>query len=215
MQQPEANLLRGQESDGGGYKCERGEDIPTLDTSWRSYLQRDDIVINGEKKISGTAAKLGRSSAYHHCTLLVHVDTTNLSRALNNKHSSHIITNATKSIRSPVENLASNSDRDNLTEELEKAIAGELSDADIIDVQPTEQNFTGLNKIIGGYQSWSWIFGKSPKFDIIVGNEKFTISNGKILLDQEFPFDRNLLEHLQNSPNSNYQILANIIKYIL
>ena len=25
----------------------------------------------GEKKVSGTAAKLGRESAYHHCTLLV------------------------------------------------------------------------------------------------------------------------------------------------
>ena len=31
---------------------------------------RDDIML-GEKKVSGTAAKLGRESAYHHCTLLV------------------------------------------------------------------------------------------------------------------------------------------------
>ena len=143
------------------------------------------------------------------------MDTTNLSQALNNPHSSHIITNATKSIRSPVENLASDSHPENLTQELEKAIAGELSDVNIIDVQPSEQNFTGLNKIIEGYQSWSWIFGKSPKFDIIVGNEKFTISNGKILLDEQLPFDPNLLEPLENSGNSNHQILARLIKYIL
>lgn len=36
-------------------------------------------------QISGTAAKLGRPNAYHHCTLLVNVNKTALSLALEKK----------------------------------------------------------------------------------------------------------------------------------
>ena len=43
---------------------------------------RDDVML-GPKKVSGTAAKLGRDAAYHHCTLLLNVDTSNLHAALN------------------------------------------------------------------------------------------------------------------------------------
>ena len=43
---------------------------------------RDDVML-GSKKVSGTAAKLGRDAAYHHCTLLLNVDTSNLHSALN------------------------------------------------------------------------------------------------------------------------------------
>ena len=70
-----------------------------------SVNSRDDLIVNGERKVSGTAAKIGRKSAYHHCTLLVNVDTTILHSALNNPASSIIESNATKSVRSPVENL--------------------------------------------------------------------------------------------------------------
>jgi len=180
-----------------------------------SVNKRDDIVIDGERKISGTAAKLGRRAAYHHCTLLVRVDTTNLKLALNNPRSSVINTNATRSIRSPVENLANKFQHHLTTEQIERSIAAEFSDANIIDVHPTEENFAGLDQIIAGYQSWNWIFGKSPKFDIIVGDEKFTIANGIITLDKELPFDCNLLEHLYYSDNQTHKILASLIKNIL
>ena len=43
---------------------------------------RDDVML-GSKKVSGTAAKLGRDAAYHHCTLLLNVDTSFLHSALN------------------------------------------------------------------------------------------------------------------------------------
>ena len=179
-------------------------------------LQRDDIVINHQRKISGTAAKLGRTAAYHHCTLLVSVDTSNLSRALNNPHSDIFLTNATKSIRSPVENLASNFQHENLTEEIERSIAAEFSSVDIIDIEPTEENYPGLDKIISGYQSWNWIFGKSPKFDIIVGDLKLTVMHGMLnLSDQQFSFDSHLLEHLCKSAQSNHQMLARLLKDIL
>lgn len=65
---------------------------------------RDDLVI-GDSKVSGTAAKLGRLNAYHHCTLLVHANKANLSRALH-KQRWNIQTNATQSTRSKVLNLS-------------------------------------------------------------------------------------------------------------
>ena len=45
-------------------------------------ITRDDVML-GSKKVSGTAAKLGRDAAYHHCTLLLNVDTSFLHSALN------------------------------------------------------------------------------------------------------------------------------------
>ncbi len=54
---------------------------------WDSYgleldvNDRDDLEWRG-RKVSGTAAKLGREVAYHHCTLLVHSDRAFLHRAL-------------------------------------------------------------------------------------------------------------------------------------
>lgn len=36
-------------------------------------------------QVSGTAAKLGKPNAYHHCTLLVNVDKANLSSTLEKK----------------------------------------------------------------------------------------------------------------------------------
>jgi lipoyltransferase 1 len=37
--------------------------------------ERDDLVaVEGKFKISGSSAKLGENSAYHHCTLLINVD---------------------------------------------------------------------------------------------------------------------------------------------
>jgi lipoyltransferase 1 len=38
------------------------------------------------QQISGTAAKLGRPNAYHHCTLLVDVDKVKLGHALHKHH---------------------------------------------------------------------------------------------------------------------------------
>lgn len=115
-----------------------------------------------------------------------------------------------------MENLASNFQHENLTEEIERSIAAEFSSVDIIDIEPTEENYPGLDKIISGYQSWNWIFGKSPKFDIIVGDLKLTVMHGMLnLSDQQFSFDSHLLEHLCKSAQSNHQMLARLLKDIL
>merc|ERR1719436_1619611 len=72
--------------------------------------ERDDIVVKGgedskeNKKISGTAAKLGPKSAYHHCTVLVDVNECVLHDALNSQ-AVGVESRATQSVRVPVKNL--------------------------------------------------------------------------------------------------------------
>ena len=115
-----------------------------------------------------------------------------------------------------MENLVSSFQHENLLEEIERAISAEFGLADILDVEPTEENFPGLDKICAGFQSWAWIFGKSPKFDINVGGIKYNVMNGMIdLSDKQLPFDCHLLEHLDQSAQSNHQLLARLLKDIL
>lgn len=52
----------------------------------RASRKRDLFFLNSiETQVSGTAAKLGRPNAYHHCTLLVDVNKSALSLALERK----------------------------------------------------------------------------------------------------------------------------------
>ena len=44
--------------------------------------ERFDLLVDGQFKISGTASKIGRNAAYHHCTLLCGTDRTFLSSLL-------------------------------------------------------------------------------------------------------------------------------------
>lgn len=44
--------------------------------------EREDLLMNNHFKVSGTASKLGRPSAYHHCTLLVDANKLNLKNSL-------------------------------------------------------------------------------------------------------------------------------------
>ena len=57
----------------------------TLKDKWNLNVgisQREDIVLDNFYKVSGTASKLGHKNAYHHCTLLVDVDSRNLHKML-------------------------------------------------------------------------------------------------------------------------------------
>lgn len=57
----------------------------TLRDKWNANVTlsaREDILLNEVYKISGTASKLGHKNCYHHCTLLVDVDSSKLVRIL-------------------------------------------------------------------------------------------------------------------------------------
>ncbi|XP_072743997.1 lipoyl amidotransferase LIPT1, mitochondrial [Anoplolepis gracilipes] len=143
--------------------------------------KRDDIIVQGDYKVSGTAAKLGRPNAYHHCTLLVDVNKTNLSSVLEKKENG-IVTNATTSTRSTIKNL-SDINRNIQMDKLISAIGWEymrtkalvLEDGRYALVQeqkgfqyinPTESWFPGIDKFVDEFRSWDWNFGKTPKFTV-------------------------------------------------
>ncbi|XP_034949986.1 lipoyltransferase 1, mitochondrial [Chelonus insularis] len=148
----------------------------------KTYInKREDIVVNGDYKISGTAAKLGRPNAYHHCTLLVDVNKKKLSLALERKEQG-IVTNATESTCSPVRNvtdLNSHIQVGNLVNAIgweylrTKALTLEDGGNYLVQQQkgfqminPTEDWFPGLNQLRSEFKSWQWNYGKSPKFTI-------------------------------------------------
>lgn len=141
--------------------------------------ERDDITLSG-KKISGTAAKLGKN-AYHHCTLLVNSNKQNLSQSLA-KDETEVITKATASVRSPIKNITDVNRHCNVPQllsaigyEFLRTPATELADGGREQVMkqrgfqllnPTEKWFPGLSAIRDNYASWDWRFGRTPKFSV-------------------------------------------------
>jgi lipoyltransferase 1 len=143
--------------------------------------ERDDILLHG-KKISGTAAKLGRPNAYHHCTLLVDCNKDHLRGALKRTGKEEIISKATASVPSPIKNLADVNKNVNV-QSLLTAIGYEFlrtTPDKLLDggreyvmqqrgfqlINPTEKWFPGLNDLRENFASWDWIYGKTPKFAV-------------------------------------------------
>lgn len=127
---------------------------------------RDDLLV-GDLKVSGTAAKLGRPSAYHHCTLLVNANKTNMSRALQ-KESSDIKTSASRSVRSKVVNLCEENPLitvGGLVSAIGREFLRHDADEQFQYVNPTDAAaFPDLDKIRTGLSEWNWCYGKTPKF---------------------------------------------------
>lgn len=137
---------------------------------------RDDIIVGGDYKISGTAAKLGRNTAYHHCTVLVGADKKQLSLAL--KGDKTITTNATESVPAPVMNLRQVCDNISVESLLgslgRKYLALPTAETQISRggsngftlINPTPDWFPGLDELQKELSSWEWLHGKSPRFTI-------------------------------------------------
>ncbi|XP_028631214.1 lipoyltransferase 1, mitochondrial [Grammomys surdaster] len=129
-----------------------------------------DLLLDGQFKISGTASKIGRTAAYHHCTLLCSTNRTALSSSLKSPYRG-IKSNATPSIPSAVKNLL---ERDStLTcEILMNAVAAEYAAYHQIDnhvnlIDPADETvFPGINSKVKELQSWEWVYGRTPKFTV-------------------------------------------------
>jgi len=160
--------------------CEAIKAVSNLDVR---VNDRDDIVFEAkeeDKKISGTAAKLGRKTAYHHCTVLVDVNECVLHDALASK-AEGVESRATQSVRVPVKNLSQLCPDISLAG-LQEALGwtflrtnvdGEIVDNETLGMQrgfqlirPEEVWFPGLDKLRREFESTQWIFGKTPKFKI-------------------------------------------------
>lgn len=149
-----------------------------------------DLLLDGRFKISGTASKIGRVAAYHHCTLLCSTDRTALSSLLKSPYQG-IKSNATPSIPSVVKNLL---DKDpTLTcEVLMNAIAAEYAAHHQIDnhinlINPADETqFPGISSKAKELQSWEWIYGWTPKFSV---NTTFHVPHGQTHLPIQVSID--------------------------
>ncbi|KAK2707757.1 lipoyl amidotransferase LIPT1, mitochondrial-like [Artemia franciscana] len=136
-----------------------------------SINPRDDIFLDTFYKISGTASKLGATNSYHHCTLLVDVDTSTLNSILTPEDIG-IISRATASVPSMTKNLVEDTPTVNV-EGIASAVANTYLEVGssslncgIQSVNPTESWFPGIGAIINELKSIEWIYDKTPKFSI-------------------------------------------------
>lgn len=146
--------------------------------------ERFDIILNGCYKISGTAARLGRTAAYHHCTLLCSADRSVLSSVLKSSCTG-IKSNATASVPSPVTNLTDH-DASLHPELLMDVIASRYNkefalDCPVVTVDPgSEVLLPGIHKVTSDLKNWDWVYGKTPKFSICTS---FMVENTNIGLE--------------------------------
>lgn len=145
-----------------------------------SANHRDDVIVGHDLKVSGTAAKLGHQSAYHHCTLLVRTDKQQMKLALQGDKS--IQSKATASIPALTMNL-SDANEDISVEKLIASIGrrylefpSEKSDSSsqqIVQlsngytlINPTDDWFPGLGKLETELASYTWLHDKTPRFTV-------------------------------------------------
>lgn len=140
---------------------------PNLDVK---ATERFDILLNGHHKISGTAAKLGRTAAYHHCTLLCSADRALLSAVLK-PTCQGIKSNATPSVPSPVKNLLDEDptlDCDTIMNAVASQYNTEFGFSSPVSlVDPSDElSFPGIQTMSHELQTWQWTLGRTPKFSI-------------------------------------------------
>lgn len=132
--------------------------------------ERFDILLNGHHKISGTAAKLGRTAAYHHCTLLCSADRALLSAVLK-PTCQGIKSNATQSVPSPVKNLLDEDptlDCDTIMDSVASQYNTEFGfSSPVTLVDPSDElSLPGIQRMARELLAWEWTFGRTPKFSI-------------------------------------------------
>lgn len=128
---------------------------------------RDDVVVDGIFKISGSAAKLGKYSSYHHCTLLCDVDLDRLNRAIMPRMVA--TSRATQSVSSHVINLKDIEPSLNVNEiitSVARTYMQENQHPKILSMDIFRKNFTEIHKIKNELLTWEWIFGKTSPFTI-------------------------------------------------
>ncbi|XP_037713101.1 lipoyltransferase 1, mitochondrial [Drosophila subpulchrella] len=142
--------------------------------------ERDDIVVRN-KKISGTAAKLGHPNSYHHCTILASANKLHLGESLVREPANYI-SRATASVPSQIRNLVDVNRMVNVSQlrsavgyEYLRTAATTLEDGGSTQtmkqrgfqlINPTEKWFPGIEELRSNYSSWDWVIGKTPKFTV-------------------------------------------------
>uniref|UniRef100_A0A1I7Y9E1 BPL/LPL catalytic domain-containing protein n=1 Tax=Steinernema glaseri TaxID=37863 RepID=A0A1I7Y9E1_9BILA len=133
--------------------------------------ERDDMILQpGDRKVSGTAARIARGRAYHHFTLLVDVDLPFLKNTLKSPWVDRIQTNATRSVPAKAVGYLGQEVFGVTVDEVESVVVDTFrSSCEKSSIIETS-SFTGAGDAIAKNEAtireWSWIFGKTPKFTI-------------------------------------------------
>jgi len=128
---------------------------------------RNDITVD-EKKISGSAFKLGSDRAFHHGTLLIKADLSKISNYLT-PDKKKLQSKGIKSVKSRVANL-SDFNPDINHEKLCEAIIeeffetyGERCEVEVLDHEQLKE-IPHLQNYFDQMSDWNWRFGKTPDF---------------------------------------------------
>lgn len=133
------------------------------------FSGRNDIIADG-KKFSGNAFCHRKGGSFHHGTILINVDKSNLARYLQ-VSKDKIESKGIASVRSRVCNLTEyNPDinNENMTQALFAAFEKEYG-------EPLPYGFTPearleVKKLAKRNAEWEWLFGNTPHFDITIKN---------------------------------------------
>lgn len=132
---------------------------------------REDILLNGFYKVSGTASKLGRLNTYHHLTLLLNVDKNKLFRYLDSPFSTiGVNCRATQSLKTNVMNLMESipsADFNSLVDVIgRKFLNQQVNEHNFKFISPCDSDFPGLQTIYSELTDRTWIYAKTSKFTI-------------------------------------------------
>ncbi|XP_068717871.1 lipoyl amidotransferase LIPT1, mitochondrial-like isoform X3 [Montipora capricornis] len=149
--------------------------VEVLRERWKLDVEassRDDILIDGTFKISGSSSKLGHAVAYHHCTLLLNVNEELLKYLLQPSYA-HISSKATQSKRSSVMNLSIKDQAIgyySVTDAISQQFCQKYAPGEgfkLLEIHPSnEKQFHGITALKKELQEWQWIYGKTPRFSV-------------------------------------------------
>ncbi|KAK9766636.1 hypothetical protein K7432_004150 [Basidiobolus ranarum] len=166
-----------------------------LDCDIPAYVnERNDITVDGFK-VSGSAYKLTNRRAYHHGTMLIDTELSNLSGCLRS-NKEYMTTKGVESVPSKVTNLRPYSytiDHQSFCEAVAKEFTSHFG-AEKLEPTIMDENFIQEHPQIQEYRNnidtWEWIYGQTPEFTVDLKHEihqepvqVFLHSKGGLILD--------------------------------
>lgn len=144
------------------------------------YLNERNSIYIGEKKIGGNAQFTNKNNILSHCTLLFKSDLEKLEKSISSPFK-NIESKASKSVRSSVINISELINNITINEfiiELSSYFQ-RINKYKIVILN--DESIKKINYIyIAKFETFSWIYARSPKCKIIQNDEIFEIENGII-----------------------------------
>lgn len=167
----------------------------------KAYLNERNSIFVGNKKIGGNAQFTDRRNIVSHCTLLFDADLNQLEQAIQSPFK-QIESRASKSVRSEVINLSQLLKETTMVQFLQElqTFYEQHSRFQLVLLNENEQSLIKM-QYMPKYESFDWIYARSPKCEIYVKNEHFVIENGHVLSSS-----KDLLQKMKFVPKDELKI---------